>query len=325
MGIQAAPEVKFQIIHNAISHDNNLLNISYMCKIAGVSRSGFYAWEKAAPVRAMREAQDRADFDLIVAAYQHRGYAKGARGIHMRLLHQGMIMNLKKIRRLMKKYKLFCPIRKANPYRRIIQALHTNTIAPNVVDRDFTSRGPRKVLLTDITYLPYVHGFCYLSTILDAVTHEVLAYEVSVSLKVEFVLTTVEQLIETHGSELDNKTIVHSDQGAHYTSNDFIQKLRDAQFVQSMSRRGNCWDNAPQESFFGHMKDEIADLIAECASYEAVKALIDDWMDYYNKDRGQWDLLKLTPNEYYEYLQTGVYPLPIYKKPPRGSAPDPEV
>jgi len=82
-----------------------------------------------------------------------------------------------------------------------------------------------------------------------------------------------------------------------------------------MSRRGNCWDNAPQESFFGHMKDEIASLIAECDTFEAVLARVDDWMDYYNNDRGQWDLMKLAPKEYYRYTLTGVYPLPVYSKP----------
>ena len=93
-----------------------------------------------------------------------------------------------------------------------------------------------------------------------------------------------------------------------------------------MSRRGNCWDNAPQESFFGHMKDEISGMIAACKTFEDVTARIDDWMDYYNNDRGQWDLFKLTPSEYYKYLQTGIYPLPVYdKNPSRGSAPDPEV
>ena len=91
--------------------------------------------------------------------------------------------------------------------------------------------------------------------------------------------------------------------------------LKDAEFVQSMSRRGNCWDNAPQESFFGHMKDEIAGLIAECDTFEAVLARVDDWMDYYNNDRGQWDLMKLAPKEYYRYSLTGVYPLPVYSKP----------
>ena len=97
MGIQAPAKVKFALIYEAIKKDDNLLNISYMCEIAGVSRSGFYAWLAAAPTREAREEQDQADFRLIIEAYRFRGYAKGARGIHMRLLHVGIIMNLKKI------------------------------------------------------------------------------------------------------------------------------------------------------------------------------------------------------------------------------------
>ena len=95
-----------------------------------------------------------------------------------------------------------------------------------------------------------------------------------------------------------------------------------------MSRKGNCWDNAPQESFFGHMKDEIAEVIADCDTYEQVQAVITDWMDYYNNDRYQWDLEKLSPREYYRYCQTGVYPLKpgISKnRTSRGAAPAPEV
>lgn len=326
MGIQAAPEVKFVLIREATLRDNNLLKISKMCEIAGVSRSGYYNWCASEGTRKVREDADKKDFDLILEAYKFRGYDKGARGIHMRLLHHpGIIMNVKKIRRLMRKYALFCPIRRANPYRRMAREMQTSTIAANVVNREF-KRGPRKVLLTDITYLFFKNGKCYLSTILDAFTHEVLAYRVSLSFKVDFVLETTDQLIAEHGSTLDNETIVHSDQGCHYTSYAFIQKLKDAEFVQSMSRRGNCWDNSPQESFFGHMKDEIADLIAVCTTFEEVVARVNDWMDYYNNDRGQWDLLKLAPREYYEYLQTGIYPLPVYQKPSsRGSAPDPEV
>ena len=104
--------------------------------------------------------------------------------------------------------------------------------------------------------------------------------------------------------------------------------LRDKSFVQSMSRKGNCWDNAPQESFFGHMKDEIAQLIADCETFGQVRAIVDDWMDYYNNDRYQWDLEKLSPREYYTYTQTGVYPLqPGVSKncSSRDSAPDPQV
>ncbi|MBQ6370379.1 MAG: IS3 family transposase [Firmicutes bacterium] len=312
MGIQAPAEVKFGLIYDAIHQDDNVLSISYMCRIAGVSRSGFYAWCKAAPKRQAREDKDEADFILILEAYRFRGYAKGARGIHMRLLHIGIIMNVKKIRRLMKKYHLECPIRRANPYRQLAKATKTSHVAPNVVNREFLSRGARKVLLTDITYLAYADGFCYLSTILDAVTREVLAYELSASLKVNFVIETVDQLIANHGSVLDDETIVHSDQGFHYTSCAFIDKLKDAAFVQSMSRKGNCWDNAPQESFYGHMKDHIKDRIADCETYEDVKYVVDDYMDYYNKDGYQWDLLKLSPVEYYQYLQTGIYPLPIW-------------
>ena len=327
MGIQAAPEVKFALIREATLRDNNLLKISKMCEIAGVSRSGYYNWCASEVSRQAREDADRKDFDLILEAYRYRGYAKGVRGIHMRLLHYpGIIINVKKIRRLMHKFGLVCPIRKANPYRRMAKALATSNVAENVVNREFR-RGARKVLLTDITYLFFgKSGRCYLSTIIDAFTHEVLSYSVSLTLKVDFVLETVDQLIEEHGCTLDNESIVHSDQGCHYTSYAFIQKLKDAEFVQSMSRRGNCWDNSPQESFFGHMKDEIADLIDACKTYEEVVALIDDWMDYYNNDRGQWELRKLTPKEFYQYTQTGVYPLPVYKKETSwGSAPDPEV
>ena len=325
MGIQAAPEVKFSLIREAVRQDDNLLSIGEMCEIAGVSRSGYYQWCKAKPARESREERDRKDFDLILEAYRYRGYAKGARGIHMRLLHMNIIMNVKKIRRLMRKYRLRCPIRGMNPYRRMAKALATNNAAGNIVNREFR-QGVRKVLLTDITYLNYDGGRCYLSTVLDAYTHEVLADRVSRNLKVDFVIETVEQLMEKHGSTLDNEAIVHSDQGCHYTSQAFIQKLKDEEFVQSMSRRGNCWDNAPQESFFGHMKDEIADLISRCKGYEEVQERVSDWMDYYNNDRGQWDLKKLTPREYYQYMLTGVYPLPVYCKPgSRGSAPDPEV
>ena len=77
---------------------------------------------------------------------------------------------------------------------------------------------------------------------------------------------------------------------------------------QSMSRKGNCWDNAPQESFFGHMKDELAEKIPNWTCFADVQRSIDDWMDYYNNDRYQWDLAKLSPNEYYRYLTTGSYP-----------------
>ena len=312
MGIEAPAEVKYGLIQSAIQTDGNLLNVSWMCQIAGVSRSGFYAWRNGAPARRQRDEEDEKDFELILEAYRFRGRPKGARGIHMRLLHMNVRMNVKKIRRLMREYGLKCPIRRENPYKRMARAMKTNHVAPNVLKRNFLQGKPRKVLLTDITYLFYKTGKCYLSTILDAMTREVLAYRLSESLEVDFVIETVDALIQKHRCTLDNTTIVHSDQGCHYTSNAFIQKLKDHQFVQSMSRKGNCWDNAPQESFFGHMKDEIRDTVSCAVSFETVQQIVDDQMDYYNNDRYQWQLLKLSPAEYCGYLMTGVYPLPLY-------------
>ena len=314
MEIQASAEVKFRLIQNATSRDNNLLSITALCHIAGVSRSGYYNWIGNESNRQQQEEADQKDFNLILEAYRFRGFAKGARSIHMRLLHVGIRMNVKKIRRLMKKYNLVCPIRRPNPYRRMAREMQTSHVAPNVVKREFRLYGARKILLTDITYLFYRGDKCYLSVIMDAYTKEVLAWCVSESLAVDFVIQTVEQLQQAHGMSLDNEVIVHSDQGCHYTSNAFIAKLREVEFVQSMSAKGCCWDNAPQESFFGHMKDEVKAEVSKCRSFHEVKELLEDWMDYYNHDRYQWDLLKLSPSEYYEYLQTGIYPLPKWSK-----------
>ena len=284
-----------------------------LCEIAHVSRSGYYNWVNSENIRNKKESHDQKSFELILQAYQYRGYDKGARGIYMRLIHMDppVIMNIKKIRRLMKKYNLFCPIRRANPYRRMAKALKTNNVADNILNREFKLHGPRMVLLTDITYIAYNSTRCYLSVILDAFTKEALSYVLSASLEIDFVLETVNILVEKHGISLSSETLVHSDQGCHYTSYSFIQILKDKQLRQSMSRKGNCWDNAPQESFFGHMKDEID--LSKCKTFNDVKDIIDDWIEYYNNDRYQWNLAKLSPLEYYQYVKTGEYPLKIGK------------
>ena len=303
------PHYRFRLIQEELQQEDNLLSVGRLCDLACVSRSGYYRWVSAADSRAQREEQDRRDFELILEAYRFRGRDKGARGIHMRLLHMGILMNIKKIRRLMKKYQLVCPIRKANPYRRMMRAIQTSHRADNIVNRNFTQAGPRTILLTDITYIPDEEGFCYLSSVKDAVTRECLAHVLSRTMEEEFVLETIEQLMSKHGFSMNAKTLIHSDQGPHYTSVRFIDLLKDKKLRQSMSRRGNCWDNAPKESFFGHMKDELK--IHRDMSFEAILAEVDDWMDYYNNDRYQWSLAKLSPREFYEYLLTGKYPLAI--------------
>ena len=226
----------------------------------------------------------------------------------MRLLHMGIRMNHKKIRRLMHKYGLSCPIRKANPYRRMAKAMKSNAVADNLLKREFKSYGPRTVFLTDITYIPFKKEFVYLSVILDAYTEQVMSYVLSDSLEVDFVLETVELLFQNHGTSIDAMAMIHSDQGCHYTSTSFRAIVNDLGLRQSMSRKGNCWDNAPQESFFGHMKDELEIRSRNWESFSELQAAVDDWMDYYNNDRYKIGLGKLSPNEYYRYITTGEYP-----------------
>lgn len=202
---------RFEAICAALADRNNILTVKDLCELAGVSRSGYYNWVRSEKNRELREAKDRAAFEQILEAYRFRGYAKGVRGIHMRLLHMGIRMNVKKIRRLMRKYKLTCPIRKPNPYRRLQRSIRMGSAAENLVNREFESHGPRAILLTDITYIPLCGRFCYLSTILDACTKQVLAYAMSESLEVDFVLETVQLLVKHHGISLSKETVIHSD------------------------------------------------------------------------------------------------------------------
>lgn len=303
----------FELIDQTVRCSENRLSVKELCKTAGVSRSGYYVWLKAAPVREASEEQDRKDFSLILEAYKVRGYKRGAESIYMNLLHMDppVVMSLKKIQRRMKKFGFSCPVRRANAYRRMARALKTSNVAENLLQREFESYGPRMVLLTDITYLPYNGTFAYLSTILDAFAKQILAYVVSGSLEVDFVLETVNILVRDHGVSLNQETTLHSDQGCHYTSYRFIEILHNKNLRQSMSRKGNCWDNAPQESFFGHMKDHIRDRLRDATEFSQVKAIIDDCIDYYNNDRYQWHLAKLSPNEYYQFCITGEYPVKI--------------
>ena len=308
----------FEIIENTVNKSGKRgMSVKELCEAAGVSRSGYYAWLKAAPVREESEEKDRKDFELILEAYKARGYKKGAEGIYMYLIHMDppVIMNIKKIRRLMKKYGLICPVRKANPHRRAAAALKTSNVADNLLQREFECYGPRMVLLTDVTYLPYKGKFVYLSTIIDAYTKQILSYVLSEKMEVDFVLETVNNLIRDHGVSLNQETIIHSDQGGQYTSHRFIQILKSKKLRQSMSRKGNCWDNAPQESFFGHMKDHIKEKLKVADDFETVKRIVDDYIDYYNTERYQWHLAKLSPNEYYQFCTTGEYPITIPDPP----------
>lgn len=238
---------------------------------------------------------------IILKAYRFRHRNKGARQIKMTLENQYQIVfNLKRIRRIMKKFSILCPIRKANPYRRMAKATKEHRTCPNLLQRQFKQGVAGKVLLTDITYLTYRYGKrAYLSTIKDAETNEILAYEVSDKITLDIAINTLQKLKLKH-RHLTKDAIIHSDQGVHYTNPKFQKLVKKMKLGQSMSRRGNCWDNAPQESFFGHFKDETR--INICETLDEVKQEVKDYMNYYNHYRGQWNLNKLPPAKYRQQL-----------------------
>lgn len=296
------PYMIFSLIQGLIK-DFNLNNMTrHLCKIANVSTSGYYNFIRNFKARNIKENKDLKSKEIILNAFNYRGYKKGSRTIKMLLMNKfNIIMNRKKIQRIMRKYDIVCPIRKANPHKRIAKATKEHRVVPNKLNREFKQDVPGKIMLTDITYMPYGNNkMAYLSTIKDSSTNEILAYNLSTSLSIDIVTETINKLVKLKFFKLHKDAFVHSDQGSHYTSPIFQKLLKKNNLGQSMSRRGNCWDNAPQESFFGHMKDEID--YKNCTTIQELQILVDDYMDYYNNDRCQWNLKKLTPIQYRNQL-----------------------
>lgn len=272
--------------------------VSYLCRSAGVSRSGYYNHLSNEEKRIQRESEDLEVRDNILKAFNYRGYKKGSRTIKMLLEDKyNICYNRKRILRIMRKYGIVCPIRRKKYKHKVTK---THRIVPNHLQRKFKQGIPGKILLTDISYLKYAGTqTAYLSTILDAGTNEILCHQVSTSMKLDFVLDTLEGLNKHSFIDYD-AAMIHSDQGWHYSNPRFRVRVGKMGMLQSMSRRGNCWDNAPQESFFGHLKDEVE--IAACENFEELVASIDDYIDYYNNDRYQSGLEKMTPVKYRHHL-----------------------
>jgi putative transposase len=278
--------------------------VRYLCEVAGVSRSGYYNYfsMKSQEQRKQKDEKDEIVKEIILKAFRFKGRKKGARQIKMTLAGQFQVVyNLKRIRRIMNKYDIICPIRKANPYRRIMKATQEHRVVPNLLNREFKQDLPGKVLLTDITYLYYGKGQkAYLSTIKDGSTNEILAYQVSERITMDLATDTLVRLKQNRNFRNAKDAMIHSDQGTHYTHPDFQKLVKKMGLRQSMSRRGNCWDNAPQESFFGHFKDEAS--IKACSNLDELKREIKQYMTYYNHYRYQWNLKKMTPVQYRDHL-----------------------
>ncbi|MCO7177210.1 IS3 family transposase [Sporolactobacillus kofuensis] len=292
----------YQLIDETIEKNQFIRMTKYFCDLLEVSRSGYYSYLRSSTLRKARERSDLDAKEVIVKAFNRRGYKKGSRSIKMIMENEfNLIFSRKKIQRIMRKYGIVCPHRKANPYKKMAKATKEHRVVPNKLNRAFKQGVPGKVLLTDITYLPY-NGNCmaYLSAVKDASTNELLAYHVSDRITLDIVTQTIKKLVKNKKIILHPEALIHSDQGSHYTSPKYQELLKSYGLDQSMSRRGNCWDNAPQESFFGHLKDEVD--YQSCETFEELKAKITHYMVYYNNYRYQWNLKKMTPIQYRNHL-----------------------
>jgi len=238
-----------------------------------VSRSGYYKWLKTAD----EPDKDLGDYLLIKEVFDKGKGKLGFRSIQMKLTgNKGIHFNHKKIIRLKRKYGLYTKIRRINPYRMIMKKTLEHTTFPNLLDRQFKQKEPHHALSTDITYLPFNHRMAYMSVIKDIATSEVLGWNVSMHIDMKLVLDTL-----THMKGYLKETIpnfngimIHSDQGFHYTNPRYVKCVREMGMIQSMSRKGNCIDNAPIESFFGHFKDEVD--YRSCKTIHELRQVIND-------------------------------------------------
>ena len=270
-----------------------------LCDIANVSRSGYYRWL----AHANEPRKDYRDYLLIKEIFEKGKSKLGWRTIQMRLKRdKGVVMNHKKIQRIKNHYGLCTKIRKVNPYKAIMKKTQEHRTFSNVLNREFTQAAPYRVFGTDITYLPFNRHMAYLSTVKDFASGEIVAWEVSRHLTMNIVVNTIDCLKNTVDAATLADSLIHSDQGVHYTNPEYIRMIKELNMVQSMSRKGICLDNAPTESFFGHFKDDSD--YQDCKTFEELKELVNKDIQYYNHERPQWNLKKMTPVEYRNHLLT---------------------
>lgn len=257
---------------------------------AKVSLSGFYSWNNRTVLNKDTEISNL----ISKIFFQYNGKI-GIRRIKMELERKyNLIVNKKKIQRIKNENNLKTQIRKKRKHYSGYIRSQRWCVADNVLDRKFRQKEVNRAYSTDVTYLTTKTKRYYLSVIKDLGSKEIVAYNVSEKHDLELIIGTLDKM------QIQDKAIMHSDRGGLYTSFQYIQKLRELNLVRSMSRSGNCLDNAPIESFFGHLKDEVE--YKDCKNLEEIRDKIDKYMYYYNNERYQWELNKMTPCEFKEYL-----------------------
>ena len=280
-----------------LPHDRYDYSIQSILKKIGLSRSSYYSI-LSNDNYGMKDKQDETDFQHIKKVIDYKGFKKGSRTIYMMLPGMcGVHFGRAKILRLMKKYGCVCTVRKERPESKTSKENLKKNRKPNLLRRRFRLARPNEILLTDVSYLKYsTNKTEYFSCIKDAVTGKIVNHVTSSANDLNLATDTIACLDSTEN------TLFHSDQGVLYFNESFQNKLKELGYEQSMSRRGNCWDNSSQESYFGHMKDECD--FSKCSTPEDIKKKVDEYIYYYNYERPQWTRNKMTPVDYENYLNS---------------------
>lgn len=277
------PSIKYLAIYRNIGK----YPISLMCQFFEVSRSGYYGFVQ----RIGKSDKDEQIAALIQKCQElsHRTY--GYRRVRIWLLREtGLIVNHKAILRIMNKYGLHSEIRRRKRYKKMGEHLHKYK---NILNREFEATRPNQKWVTDISYIHTGEGILYLSVIRDLFDRSIISYKTGTEQTVNLVLNTIRAAKQKEGVTAEVQ--LHSDQGFQYTSTGYFNLTKEYGIIPSMSRRGNCYDNAVAENFFGILKSECISR-AKPKTLDHARQLIDEYIDFYNSERIQLKT-KLTPLE----------------------------
>jgi putative transposase len=275
-----------------IEDQRDIWPVRVMCDALGVSPSGFYAW-RSRPESARKIANRELLVDIRRVHADHRG-RYGAPRIHAELRAEGQIVSRKRIERVMHRH----GIRAHAPRRYRVcttDSKHALPIAANLLDRNFAAEKPDQIWLADITYIPTSEGWLYLAVILDLFTRKVVGWAMRDHMRAELAIAALTMAIQRRRPTPG--LMHHSDRGSQYAAGDYRKILKAATITQSMSRKGNCWDNAPMESFFGTLKTE---LVHQCdyPDRDAARRDLFAYIEgYYNRRRIHSALGYITPQQ----------------------------
>lgn len=265
-----------------------------ICRELGIGKSSIYRKTISNPTKENELSLLSKHF------HKHKGKV-GIRQLKMILERsEGLIMNHKKIARLKKKYGLITQIRRKNKYRQFAKKKLEHATCANLLDRNFKGLYADQVYVTDITTLNYHGKKAYVAVVKDLGTKEVVGKSVSHRIDISLTNSAMLKALRKLKPEQKEKLMVHSDQGFHFTHFSYRNILLECGVTQSMSRKGNCLDNAPVESFFGLMKDHLD--LTGCKTIEEVEKEVTRVINYYNKERPQLGLSKMPPTEYRRHL-----------------------